>query len=338
MMCRLALCVAIIGFLFGGCSDKTTDVPCNECICPAPAWYVLHPEGDTDARWSAAGDRVVLVSTRSGNPDIWIASPMDTNQDGVPDSLTDEVAVTEWPTIEVDPCLSPSGDLVAFFSSRKPCEYIRWIDLATRKPDSIAVAVEVIGPYLEPCWSPDGAYLAYLGWDASTSGNYATFCDVVVVTRLADTRSIPFYLCDMTIYHLRWLPDLEHLSFVSNDDGLIYTFSHLELNTSGIHPVDTGGMRVLDYCWSGDGRFLAFSVFEKGKTYDIYLKDLNKGTITQVTNDPADDRFPWFSPNGELLIFSSNRSGAWRLWVCKAAKYADTAATQLTHWASDFPP
>jgi Tol biopolymer transport system component len=48
---------------------------------------------------------------------------------------------------------------------------------------------------------------------------------------------------------------------------------------------------------------------------DVYMKQVESTAIVQLTSDPADDIQPHYSPNGEQVVFTSNRSGNWDLWL-----------------------
>ena len=53
--------------------------------------------------------------------------------------------------------------------------------------------------------------------------------------------------------------------------------------------------------WSPDGTKIAFA---RGFPADIYIRDLNTGTVTQVTSDPASDDLPVWSPLGDKIAFA----------------------------------
>ena len=46
-----------------------------------------------------------------------------------------------------------------------------------------------------------------------------------------------------------------------------------------------------------------------GQPRDVWSYDMTRGTAVRVTTDPTDDQFPIWSPDGERLVFTSNRSG-----------------------------
>jgi TolB protein len=63
------------------------------------------------------------------------------------------------------------------------------------------------------------------------------------------------------------------------------------------------------------GTWMAFASTMHRSTPDIYIKSVSGKTQTQITNDPADDVMPAFSPDGKTIAFSSNRSGNWDIYA-----------------------
>src|SRR5262249_6815295 len=50
-------------------------------------------------------------------------------------------------------------------------------------------------------------------------------------------------------------------------------------------------------------------VTDFGQPRDVWSYDITRGTAVRVTTDPSDDQFPTWSPDGERIVFTSNRSG-----------------------------
>jgi Tol biopolymer transport system component len=50
-------------------------------------------------------------------------------------------------------------------------------------------------------------------------------------------------------------------------------------------------------------------VTDFGQPRDVWSYDITRGTAVRVTTDASDDQFPIWSPDGERIVFTSNRSG-----------------------------
>ncbi len=63
------------------------------------------------------------------------------------------------------------------------------------------------------------------------------------------------------------------------------------------------------------GKWIAFSSTRHSQRSDIYLQRVDGSSVIQLTNDPADDVHPSFSPDGGKIAFASSRSGNWDIYV-----------------------
>jgi Tol biopolymer transport system component len=87
-------------------------------------------------------------------------------------------------------------------------------------------------------------------------------------------------------------------------------------SVAGLHQVSfTREGADFDVSISPDGELLVFASTRHRPTADIYIKRIDGNTATQLTNDPAEDRMPQFSPDGSRIAFCSNRSGNWDIYV-----------------------
>ena len=67
----------------------------------------------------------------------------------------------------------------------------------------------------------------------------------------------------------------------------------------------------VDFHLSPDGTRLAFSRTDvQTQAPDIWIRDLNRGTDARITSEPLTDAAPLWSPNGDSIIYRSNRANA----------------------------
>lgn len=115
-------------------------------------------------------------------------------------------------------------------------------------------------------------------------------------------------------------PDLESVPF---ENRLTANFSQHTFTTEGLD---------FDPDIGASGRTLLFASTRNSERADIYYKSVLGTALTQLTNDPADDVQPRFSPDGERVVFGSNRSGNWDIWMIRLD---GTGLVQLTRDRSD---
>jgi serine/threonine protein kinase len=90
---------------------------------------------------------------------------------------------------------------------------------------------------------------------------------------------------------------------------------------------------------SPDGKQIALTL--EGSSYDVWVYDLGRGTLTKATFG-ADDYSPHWSPNGKMLAYHSSKSGAVQVYVRHGIIQGDEAAVtdgpeykQLYGWTPD---
>lgn len=102
-----------------------------------------------------------------------------------------------------------------------------------------------------------------------------------------------------------WSPDGESIAFVSNvgDYGLYL----MDANGENVELLHTGGTAYSYPSWSPDGSYLIFqATFDE--VFDIYQLELATGEITNLTNQERLDNMARYSPSGEFIVFTSDRT------------------------------
>ena len=83
------------------------------------------------------------------------------------------------------------------------------------------------------------------------------------------------------------------------------------------------------------GRWMVYTSTRHSEHADLYLQRVDGTSVTQLTNDSADDAFPTFSPDGKRIAFCSTRSGTWQIYVTDAdgrnAVQVTSGRTQCIH-------
>jgi len=71
--------------------------------------------------------------------------------------------------------------------------------------------------------------------------------------------------------------------------------------------------RVSNPAISPDGKLIAFQR-ATGTGSDLWVRDLDRGAETRLTNDPSSNVAPFWSPTGDRIVFASNRAGVYNLY------------------------
>lgn len=92
--------------------------------------------------------------------------------------------------------------------------------------------------------------------------------------------------------------------------------------------------------FNGTGEIIAYTSEQDGNM-EIYLMDVNSGKTQRLTDHPAEDYWPTWSPDGAQLAFTSNRGGDFKIYTINLdgsilQRLTDTAANDLEpDWSPD---
>jgi Tol biopolymer transport system component/imidazolonepropionase-like amidohydrolase len=261
------------------------------------------PYDDREPQWSPDGMRIAFSSDRSGNYDVWVLTV-----------ATGAVArVGTNAANESMPSWARDGREIAFVSDRR------------EKPGIYSIAVEGSGTERQiggapgalagPSLRPDGSVVAFNAIEGGRS------------RLLVGDRNIADPDEDVFPFHPQWLSSDELLYTA---DGKIkrrpagggpartieftadvsftrqaFTPRRPPLDVSGTQPV----RGIMHPTVSPDGTRVVFAALG-----DLWM--MAAGSAPQrLTNDPFVETEPSWSPDGRLLVFSSDRAGSMDLWL-----------------------
>jgi Tol biopolymer transport system component len=163
------------------------------------------------------------------------------------------------PAVQISPVASPSGDLVAAFSTVRDDVDVVLFD--ARKRTFLRALTK----------SPTNKYLYLAAQEFTSDGRWAATSPFPRTP--TTSRSSPSATADAT-------------SCCSTSSM-----------AASIGSFDAHGRTQIGLAWSPDGKHIAFSANRNGQ-FDIFEVDVASGEITNVTNDAIYDGAPTYSPDG----------------------------------------
>jgi len=75
------------------------------------------------------------------------------------------------------------------------------------------------------------------------------------------------------------------------------------------------------------GKFIVFASTRHSCKPNLYMKSISGRAVTQLTDDPASEIQPRFSPDGRRIAFASDRAGQWDIYILDLGRRTVTQVT-----------
>ncbi|MGI8854927.1 MAG: TolB family protein [Thermomicrobiales bacterium] len=246
---------------------------------------VTHTAGDDfSPRWSPDGKRIAFTSFRDSDAEIYVM-----NADG-----TEQTNLTKSDGDDLQPAWSPDGARIAFVSERgkKPrALYALSLD-APKNPTSLAAPPCDVA---SPAWAPDGKNIAVVACaGADGQGNVDPLQHVVYIVGAGGGGLVAVSDPKVESGGPAYAPDGKSLAYWSyrNRDQADIVVVVFGANARRVIQAPPGVAR--EPAWSADGTTLAF--IDGDFTIGNLIVSDSGGQSRNVTNHPANDRSPRWSP------------------------------------------
>lgn len=254
--------------------------------------------------------RIAFVSDRSGSKEIWVM-----RWDG-----TEAQQLTSHRSIALSPAWSPDGEWLAFtsFLRGNPQLFILRPTQGYLKPLSALPGVNS-----SPNFSPDGKRIAFAAGEDGNTDIWVVPAEGGAPERLTHTLGISTQPA--------WSPSGRQIVFTSTVGG-----------SPQLYVMDTEGTNVRrltfedqfadEAAWAPDGVRIAYTTLVE-KLFQVAILDLRTNLRTVVAG-PGNNESPCWSPDGTILAFVSDRTGARQVFITDPAG----RPRQITHEGNNVQP
>jgi TolB protein len=200
--------------------------------------------------------------------------------------------------VDYEPSWSPDGTRIAFISNRNgPMNlYVATIDGKT-------IVRLTSGPWEDdtPAWSPDGRRIAFTSDRDGGSEIYVMNVDGTGLRRLTTSPGADI--------HPAWSPDGRRIIFNSSRNSAnlaepdTFEIFVTDADAQNVRQLTKGGVKTYA-TFSPDGKQILFRA-SRGEISDLFVMDTETGKIRQLTDSPAFDGWPYWSPDGRHVVFAT---------------------------------
>jgi TolB protein len=163
----------------------------------------------------------------------------------------------------------------------------------------------------DPAWSPDGRKIAYVRITKDEERIYVMNPD--------GSGAKPVSPGSVRAIHPAWSNDNKQVIYCTDDDlqppqKNQSEIDAVEIASGKVTTLISGGTNTFP-AWSPDMKHIVFRRLLGDMNSEVFIADGDGSHERNLTNHPAFDGWPAWSPDGTLIAFSSNRNARYQIFV-----------------------
>jgi TolB protein len=165
----------------------------------------------------------------------------------------------------------------------------------------------------DPAWSPDGRSVAFVRITADEERVY--------IMKPDGSDAKPVSPTGTRAIHPGWSADSTRIIYCTDDDlqppkKNDSDIDFVDLATGTVTTLVTGGVNTFPG-WSPDMKSLVFRRLLGEMNSEVFIANADGSNPHNLTNHPAFDGWPAWSPDGKRIAFASNRNARYQIFVMK---------------------
>ena len=298
-----------IAFVWDGGKGDNPDIYVKLIGAGHPLRLTSHPAADTHPVWSPDGRYIAFFRQAAESSGFYLIPALGGTERKVAD-----VFPYRDPFQGNTQYYSPDGKFLAVADKNAQEEplsiYLVSIETGEKRKVTTPSAGAAGDSY--PAFSPDGKTLAFI-----RSSSRAT-TDLYLLSLDGDApRRLTFD--NTSILGLAWTSDGRDIVFASRRGGSIYSLWRIPAAGGTAERLPTIGQSVVSPAISRQGARLAYTqTLDDQNIWRLEWGAAGRaGAATSLISSTLGDNGPDYSPNGQKVVFASNRSGGFGIWVCE---------------------
>jgi YD repeat-containing protein len=297
-----------IAFVWDGGKGDNPDIYVKLMGAGQPLRLTTHPGADTHPVWSPDGRYIAFFRQAAESSGFYLIPAL-----GGTERKVAEVFPYRDPFLGNSQYYSPDGKFLAVAdknSQEEPLSiYLVSVETGEKRKVTAPSAGAAGDSY--PAFAPDGKTLAFLRSSSrATTDLYLLSLDGGAPRRLTFDNT--------SILGLAWTSDGREIVFASRRGGCIYSLWRIPAAGGTPERLPIIGQSVVSPAISRQGGRLAYTqALDDQNIWRLEWDAAGRvGAMTSLISSTLGDNGPDYSPDGQKVVFASNRSGGFGIWVC----------------------